>query len=237
MAQHGKKYQEAVKLVDQDKKYLPDEALDLAKKTAYTKFDAPVEVHLTMGADPKHADQQVRGVALLPHGLGKQVRVLVFAQGEAARAAQEAGADYVADDEMIKKIEAGWDDFEVAIATTDVMGKVGRLGRALGRKGLMPNPKGGTVVAPGDVSRAIGEVKKGRAEFRLDRSGAIHAVVGRASFDTNKLVDNMASVMQAIMAAKPAAVKGNYIKAAALSASMGPSIKLDIAAVSAMKSK
>lgn len=235
MALHGKKYQEAAKLVDQEKKYAPGEALDLAKKTAQTKFDAPVQVHLTMAADPKHADQQVRGVALLPHGLGKQVRVLVFAQGEAVRAAQEAGADYIGDEEMMKKIEDGWTEFEVAIATTDVMGKVGRLGRALGRKGLMPNPKAGTVVAPGDLARAIGEVKKGRVEFRLDRSGAIHAVVGRASFDTAKLADNMASVMQAIIAAKPATVKGNFIKSATMSASMGPSIKLDVAAISAMK--
>jgi len=235
MANHGKKYLEAAKQVDRQKRYAPAEAIELARKTSYTKFDASVEVHLRTGADPKHADQQVRGVALLPHGLGKQVRVLVFAQGEAARKAQEAGADYVADDEMIKKIEGGWTDFDVAVATPDMMGKVGRLGRVLGRKGLMPNPKSGTVVQPDDVPGAVADARKGRMEFRLDRTGVIHGVVGKVSFGEEKLLDNLATFMDAVNQAKPSGVKGVYIRSAAMAAAMGPGIKLEVGALTALK--
>ncbi|GAH85583.1 unnamed protein product, partial [marine sediment metagenome] len=174
VAKHGKKYAEAIKLIDSTKAYSPQEAIELAKKAAYTQFDETVELHLRMGVDPRDAEQQVRGVALLPHGLGKGVRVLVFAQGEAVRIAEAAGADSVGGDELIKKIEGGWLGFDTAIATPDMMGKVGRLGKILGRKGLMPNPKSGTVVAANDLSRAIGEARQGRVEFRLDRSAIIH---------------------------------------------------------------
>ncbi|MBI3744114.1 MAG: 50S ribosomal protein L1 [Chloroflexi bacterium] len=237
MAKHGKKYVEAVKLVQADKNYLPDEAVELAKKTSYVKFDASVEVHLTMGADPKQADQQIRGVALLPAGLGKKVRVMVFAQGDDARAAQQAGADFLGDDDTIKKIEGGWTEFDVAIATPDMMGKVSKLGRVLGRKGLMPNPKSGTVVPTGDVGKAVNEARKGRAEFRLDRSGAIHATFGKVSFEKDQLMGNLTSVMEAVVAAKPASIKGIYIKGASMSAAMGPSIKLDVLAISNLKAK
>ena len=237
MAQHGKKYTEAAKLVEPAKNYLPEEAVELAKKTSYVKFDASVQVHLTMGADPKQADQQIRGVALLPAGLGKKVRVMVFAQGEDARAAQQAGADYLGDEDTIKKIEGGWTDFDVAIATPDMMGKVSKLGRVLGRKGLMPNPKSGTVVPSGDVGKAVNEARKGRVEFRLDRSGAIHATFGKVSFEKDQLLGNLTSVMEAVVAAKPASIKGIYIKGASVSAAMGPSIKLDVPAVSSLKTR
>ena len=237
MAQHGKKYVEAAKLVEIAKSYTPDEAVELAKKTSHVKFDASVQVHLNMGADPKQADQQIRGVALLPAGLGKKVRVMVFAQGEDARAAQQAGADYVADDDTVKKIEDGWTDFDVAIATPDMMGKVSKLGRVLGRKGLMPNPKSGTVVPSGDVAKAVNDARKGRVEFRLDRSGAIHATFGKVSFEKDQLLSNLTSVMEAVVAAKPASVKGIYIKGATMSSAMGPSIKLDVPAISNLKAQ
>ena len=237
MAKHGKKYQEAVKLIEEERRYQPEEAIDLAKKTSYVSFDATVELHLRMGADPKHADQQVRGVALMPHGLGKTVRVLVFAQGEAARIAQEAGADFIGDDETIKRIEDGWVDFDVSVATPDMMGKVGRLGRVLGRRGLMPNPRSGTVVQPDDIPRAIGEARKGRREFRLDRSGVIHSTIGKVSFEDQSLKENMGALMEAIMAAKPSGLKGQYVRSAALTTAMGPSIRLDVPAVTGLKSE
>ncbi len=232
---HGKKYLEAAKAIDPDKVYSPEEALSLAKKSSYTKFDGSVELHLTMGADPKQADQQVRGVAQLPHGLGKQVRVLAFVQGEAARLAQEAGADFIGDEDTIKKIEGGWTDFEVAVATPDMMGKVGRLGKVLGRKGLMPNPRAGTVVPPTELGRAIAEAKKGRVEFRLDKTGIIHTVIGKASFDEKKLGENLTSVMEAINAARPTGIKGHYIKAASVNAVMAPGVSVDVAALGALK--
>ena len=237
MAKHGKKYQDAAKLVDGDRRYEPDEAIGLAKQTSFVKFDATVEVHLRMGADPKHADQQVRGVALMPHGLGKQVRILVFAQADGARIAQEAGADYIGDDEAIKRIEGGWVDFDVSIATPDVMGKVGRLGRVLGRRGLMPNPRSGTVVQPEDIPRAIDEARKGRQEFRLDRSGVIHSAIGKVSFEDHALKENLGALMEAIVAAKPSGVKGQYVRSATLTTAMGPGIRMDVPAVTTLKSE
>ena len=236
MAKHGKKYAEATKLIDRTKAYSPQEAIELAKKAAYTQFDETVELHLRMGVDPRDAEQQVRGVALLPHGLGKEVRVLVFAQGEAVRIAEAAGADSVGGDEFIKKIEGGWLDFDTAIATPDMMGKVGRLGKILGRKGLMPNPKSGTVVAANDLSRAIGEARQGRVEFRLDRSAIIHVPLGKVSFEDDKLMGNLTAVMEAVMKAKPAGAKGQYVKTASLATTMGPGIRLDLKPVLSLTS-
>ncbi|MFH1031041.1 MAG: 50S ribosomal protein L1 [Chloroflexota bacterium] len=228
MADKGKKYQEAAKLLDKTKQYAPEEAIDLAKKMARAKFDETVELHLRMGIDPKDATQQVRGVALLPHGLGKKVRVLVFAQGEAARVAESAGADFVGGDEIVKKIEDGWVDFDISIATPDMMGKVGRLGKILGRKGLMPNPKSGTVVAANDLPRVVQDARKGRAEFKLDRTAIIHMPVGKVSFENDKLMGNLTSIVESIMKAKPSGAKGQYVKSATLTTTMGPGIELDL---------
>ncbi|MEW6142233.1 MAG: 50S ribosomal protein L1 [Chloroflexota bacterium] len=228
MVDHGKKYQEAAKLVEHGKAYSAAEAIDLAKKASYSKFDGSVQVHLRMGVDPRASDQQVRGIALLPHGLGKKVRVLVFAQGEAVKAAEESGADYAGADELVKKVEEGWIEFDVAIATPDMMGKVGKLGKVLGRKGLMPNPKSGTVAAAKDLPRVIQDARKGRVEFRLDRTGIIHAVVGKVSFEANKLQENLQSLMEAIVKAKPSGAKGQYVKTAYLSTTMGPGVKIDL---------
>jgi large subunit ribosomal protein L1 len=228
MTRHGKKYQEAVKLLDREVTYPPAEAIELAKKTAYAKFDETVELHLRMGVDPRNASQQVRGVALLPHGLGKEVRVLVFAQGEAERLAKEAGADFVGGDELAKKIEGGWLDFDAAMATPDMMGKVGKLGRILGRRGLMPNPKSGTVVAVEDLPRAIGDARKGRVEFKLDRTAIIHVPLGKASFEDDKLLDNLTAIVEAVVKAKPSGAKGQYVKSATLTTTMGPGIRLDL---------
>jgi large subunit ribosomal protein L1 len=228
VVKHGKKYNEAVGLVDRAKLYSPQEAIELAKKAVYTKFDETVELHLRMGVDPRDATQQVRGVALLPHGLGKKVRVLVFAQGEAARGAESAGADFVGGDDLIKKIEEGWLDFDVTIATPDMMGKVGRLGKILGRRGLMPNPKSGTVVAAEDIPRAINEARQGRVEFKLDRTAIIHVSLGKVSFEADKLMDNLTAVIEAISRAKPSGAKGQYIKTASLTTTMGPGMKLDL---------
>jgi len=228
LAKHGKKYNEAVGLVDSAQLYPPLEAIELAKKVAYSKFDETVELHLRMGVDPRDATQQVRGVALLPHGLGKKVRVLVFAQGEAARDAETAGADLVGGDDLIKKIDGGFLDFDTAIATPDMMGKVGRLGKILGRRGLMPNPKSGTVVAGENLLRAINEARQGRVEFKLDRTAIIHVSLGKVSFEADKLMDNLTAVIEAISRAKPAGAKGQYIKTATLTTTMGPGIKLDL---------
>jgi large subunit ribosomal protein L1 len=228
VTKHGKKYAEALKMVDRDKTYAPEEAIGIVKKTAFTKFDETVELHLRMGVDPRDATQQVRGVALLPHGLGKKVRVLVFAQGEAARAAEAAGADSVGGEDMVKKIEEGFLEFDTAIATPDMMGKVGKLGKILGRKGLMPNPKSGTVVADNDIPRAIEEARKGRVEFKLDRQAIIHVVLGKVSFEEDKLLANLTAVIEAIMKAKPSGAKGQYVKTAALATAMGPGIRLDL---------
>jgi len=228
MARHGKNYQEAVKLLDRTKAYHPEEAIELAKKASHARFDETVELHLQMGVDPRNASQQVRGVALLPHGLGKKVRVLVFAQGEAERIAGTAGADYAGGDELIKKIEDGWLDFDTAIATPDMMSKVGKLGKILGRRGLMPNPKSGTVVAADDLPRVIGDARKGRVEFKLDRTAIIHVSLGKVSFDSDKLMDNLTAVVEAVVKAKPSGAKGQYVRSASLTTTMGPGIKLDL---------
>ena len=236
MARHGKNYQEAVKLLDRTKAYHPQEAIELAKKAARARFDETVELHLQMGVDPRNASQQVRGVALLPHGLGKEVRVLVFAQGEAEKIAETAGADYAGGDELVKKIEDGWLDFDTAIATPDMMSKVGKLGKILGRRGLMPNPKSGTVVATDDLSRVIGDARKGRVEFKLDRTAIIHVPLGKVSFDSDKLMDNLTALVEAVMKAKPSGAKGQYVKSASLTTTMGPGVKLDLKPTLALSS-
>jgi large subunit ribosomal protein L1 len=236
MLHHGKKYQTAVKLLDKTASYSLTEAIDLVKKAAFAGFDETVELHLRMGVDPRNAEQQVRGIALLPNGLGKTVRVMVFAQGEGARLATDAGAEYVGTDEVIKKIEGGWTDFDVSIATPDMMGKVGKLGKVLGRKGLMPNPKSGTVVAAEDIPRAISDARKGRVEFRLDRTAIIHVPIGKVSFEATKLVENLSALLEAILKARPASLKGQYIKSAYITSTMGPGVKLDMKAVGALSS-
>jgi large subunit ribosomal protein L1 len=228
MAKHGKKYMAAVAKIDQDRNYEPDEAIALVKETAIATFDSTVEIHIRLGVDPRHADQQVRDVVVLPHGLGKTVRVLVFAQGEGAAFAREAGADIVADDEeTLQKIQGGWTEFDVAIATPDMMGKVGRLGRILGPRGLMPNPKAGTVIPAEDIPRVVEESKAGRVEFRVDKTSNLHVPIGKASFEKQKLYDNMAALMDAIRKARPAAAKGTYIRRVTLTTTMGPGIKVD----------
>jgi large subunit ribosomal protein L1 len=237
MAEHGKKYEESAKKVDRTRQYTVPEAAALAKEVSYAKFDETMELHLTMGVDPKKADQQVRGIALLPHGLGKKVRVLVFAQGEAAENAQKAGADYVGSDDLVKKVQEGWTDFEVAIATPDMMSKLGRLGPVLGRKGLMPNPKSGTVVQPADIAGAVGNARKGRVEFRLDKSAIIHVPVGKRSFQTDQLSENINSLMQAVVRAKPSTAKGSFIVNATLKSTMGPGIPLDTKAATSLKTE
>jgi len=228
VVKRGKKYREAAEQLDSTKAYSPEEAIGLAKKSAYTRFDETVELHLRMGVDPRDASQQVRGVALLPYGLGKGVRVLVFAQGEAVRIAQDAGADFVGGDDLIKKIEGGWLEFDVAIATPDMMGKVGRLGKIIGRRGLMPNPKSGTVVAANDLSRVIDESRQGRVEFKLDRTAIIHVPLGKVSFEDDKLMGNLTAVVEAVVKAKPAGAKGQYVRTASLATTMGPGIRLDL---------
>jgi large subunit ribosomal protein L1 len=228
MAKHGKKYLAAAAKIDPDTLYSPEQALSLTKETSYTKFDGTVEVHIRTTLDPRQADQQVRDVVVLPHGLGKTVRVLVFAAGEAATIARNAGADTVADDdESMNKIQAGWADFDVAISTPDLMGKVGRLGRVLGPRGLMPNPKAGTVVPAEDLPRAIEEAKAGRVEFRLDKTANIHVQIGKTNFDDEKLYANLAVLMDAIKKARPTGAKGSYIKSVTLASSMGPGIRVD----------
>ena len=228
MAKVGKKYKEAAQLIDRETAYGPQEAIELAKKTAHAKFDETVELHLRMGVDPRNAAQQVRGVALLPNGLGKKVRVLVFAQGEAVKIAESAGADLVGGDELIKKIEEGWLEFDTAIATPEMMGKVGKLGKILGRRGLMPNPKAGTVVASEDLPRVIEDSRKGRVEFKLDRTAIIHVPLGKVSFDDDMLMGNLTALVEAVMKAKPSGAKGQYVKSAFLTTTMGPGIKLDL---------
>ena len=226
--QRGKKYQDAAKLVEHLKAYAPKDAVALAKQAAPAKFDETVELHLRTGLDPRHADQQLRGTTLLPNGLGKSVRVLVFAEGEAARSAEEAGADYVGGDDIIRQIEGGWTDFDIALAQRDMMTKVSRLGRVLGPRGLMPSPRSSTVVETQDIAKAVTDARQGRVEFRLDRTALIHVPIGKVSFDEEKLLENMATLIEAILREKPAGAKGQYIRSAALTTTMGPGISLEV---------
>lgn len=229
MAKRGKKYRAVAALVDRSRTYAPAEAIALAKQARYANFDETVEVHLRTGLDPRHADQQVRATTVLPHGLGKTMRVLVFAEGEAARAAEAAGADFVGSDDLINRIQnEGFTDFDVAIAQRELMGKVGRLGRVLGPRGLMPNPRSGTVVDADDIAKAVNDAKGGRVEFRLDRTALLHAPVGKISFDDQALLDNFATLMDAINKAKPAGAKGQYIRSVTLTTTMGPGIRIDL---------
>ena len=233
MAKHGKKYLAAAKLIDVHKRYSVDEAVGLVRQTAQVnqkKFDETVDVAIRLGVDPKHADQMVRGAVVLPHGIGKTVRVAVFAKGDKAREATEAGADVVGAEDLAAKVQEGWMEFDVAIATPDMMGVVGRLGKVLGPRGLMPNPKVGTVTA--DVSRAVRESKAGKVEFRVEKAGIVHVPVGKASFDVKRLQDNVNAILETIMKAKPATAKGVYLKGVSLSTTMGPGIKLDAQAIS-----
>ena len=235
MAKHGKRHNTATAVIDKDFEYQPEEAVALAKNNATAKFDETVELHLRTGADPRHADQMIRGVALLPHGVGKTVRVTVFTQGEAVSIAEEAGADFVGSDEIIQRVEGGWVDFDVSIATPDMMGRIGRLGRFLGRRGLMPNPRTGTVVQPDELPRTIREAKLGRVEYRVDRTSLIHVPIGKASFELDQLMDNLTSLMDNIVRSRPSGVKGQYIRTAYLTTTMGPSVKMDVASTSALK--
>jgi len=238
MAKHGKKYLKARAKVDTDKMYEPQEAIRLVKETSFASFDATVDVHLRTGLDPRQSDQQLRDTVVLPHGLGKPVRVLVFAQGEAAKTAKDAGADFIADDdETIKKIENGWTEFDVAISTPDMMGKASRLGKVLGPRGLMPNPKAGTVVPADDLQRAIEESKAGRVEFRLDKTANVHVPIGKVSFDAEKLMDNFAALMAAVRRAKPPGAKGSYLKKVTITSTMGPGIKIDPAQALSLERK
>jgi len=236
MVRRGKNYQEAVKLLDRTKAYEPQEAIELIRKMAHARFDETVELHLRMGVDSRNASQQVRGVALLPYGLGKKVRILVFAEGEAERIAKEAGADFAGGDELIKKVEGGWLDFDMAMAIPDMMGKVGKLGKILGRRGLMPNPKSGTLVSADNLPRAVEDARKGRVEFKLDRAAIIHVPLGKVSFDGDKLMGNLVAVIEAVVKAKPSGAKGQYVKTASLVTTMGPGIKLDLKPTLALSS-
>ena len=227
MSKRSKNYQEALKQVDRTRYYSPEEAIELAKKTSYVNFDATVEVHLRLGVNPRHADQRVRSVVLLPYGLGKEVRILVFAEGEAEKIAREAGADYVGSDDLVKQIQDGWLDFDVAISIPQMMGKVGRLGRILGPRGLMPNPKAGTIVSAEHLPRVIKEARLGRVEFRIDKTANLHVPIGKVSFPAGKLVDNMAALFEAVKKAKPPGAKGQYVRRITLATTMGPGIKLD----------
>ena len=226
MPTRGKKYRDSIKLVDRQKRYDNiQEAMALVKSMTTTKFDASVDVAVRLGVDPRHADQMVRGAVVLPHGIGKTVRVVVFASGDKEKEAREAGADFVGADDLVQKIQEGWLEFDKAIATPDMMGKVGRLGRVLGPRGLMPNPKVGTVTT--DVARAIQETKAGRVEFRVERAGIIHAPIGRASFDADKLADNFNALLEVLVKLKPATTKGTYVKSVTVSSTMSPGVKID----------
>jgi large subunit ribosomal protein L1 len=233
MPKHGKKYLEAAKLVDAEKLYQPAEAIELLRKMSYAKFDATIELHMQLGVDPRHADQMVRGTATLPAGTGKEVKVLVFAQGEKATEAEAAGADFVGVDEYVKQINEGWLGFDVAIATPDMMSKVASLGRRLGPRGLMPNPKAGTVTM--DIARAVKEVKAGRVEFRVDRTSLIHMPIGKLSFTDEQLLSNLASAIDAIVRAKPSGAKGTYVKSITVCSTMSPGVRLDMPVALAMK--
>ena len=235
MARVSRKYIEKSNLVVKERLYSPEEAVDLVKKISTANFDETIELHMRTWSDPKQADQLIRGVAMLPHGTGRKIRVMAFVEGEAAILAQEAGADYVADVALIKKIEGGWVDFEVSVATPDAMGKIGKLGRVLGRKGLMPNAKTGTVVKQEDLPKAIEDAKKGRVEFKMDRTALIHVTLGKASFDSKQILENMTMLVDQIVRNRPAALKGPFIRSAFLTTTMGPSIKLDLASTLELK--
>ncbi|MGH2401693.1 MAG: 50S ribosomal protein L1 [Candidatus Limnocylindria bacterium] len=226
MTKHGKKYVEAARLVEPERRYEIGEACELLPKLSLSKFDGTVELHLRLGVDPRHADQLVRGTVVLPHGTGRSVRVIVFAQGEKAQEALRAGADDVGSDDLVKKIDAGWFEFDVAIATPDMMGTVGRLGKKLGPRGLMPNPKSGTVTF--DIERAVSEIKSGRVEFKVDRAGIVHVPVGKASFSPDQLAANVATLVDAVNRAKPSGAKGTYMRTLTLAPTMGPGVRVDI---------
>ncbi|MFQ5943131.1 MAG: 50S ribosomal protein L1 [Anaerolineales bacterium] len=234
MALHGKNYRAMAEKIDRDQAYDPRAALDLARETSFTKFDGTIEVHFRLGVDPRHAEQQIRETVMLPHGLGKSVIVVVFAEGDDARLASEAGADFIVDDELVEKIQNGWTGFDATVATPSMMGKVGKLGKILGPRGLMPNPKAGTVVTGEDLPRVIDELKAGRVEFRLDRTANLHVPIGKASFETDKLYDNMAALMEVIKRARPASAKGTFFRKIVVTSTMGPGVKVDATAAQAM---
>jgi len=227
MARHGKQYRQAFEKIDRAEAYQPVDALRLVKESAYAKFDETVEVHIRLGVDPRHAEQQVRETVMMPHGLGKSVVVVVFAEGDAARAAKEAGADFIADADVIKQIEGGWTGFDATVATPQMMGTVGKLGRVLGPRGLMPNPKAGTVVPDDDLARVIDELKSGRVEFRVDRTANLHVPIGKVSFELEALSGNFAALMEAVKRARPASAKGIYVRSVTISSTMGPGVRVD----------
>ena len=235
MPKRGKNFQTAIKAIEENKEYELEEAVVLLKEISKVNFDATVELHMRTNADPRHADQLIRGVASLPKGLGKPIRVVVFANGEAADIAKNAGADFIGDEDLIKKIEGGWVGFEVGLAVPDMMSKIGRLGRVLGRRGLMPNPRTGTMVQPQDLPRAIEDAKRGRLEYRLDRTAIIHSPVGKISFPAPDLIENIASLMDAVVKSKPAGVKGTFIKTAFLASTMSPSSRLNVNSLLSVK--
>ncbi len=228
MPKIGKKQREVRQKVDSNRRYALREAIDLVKDAATAKFDESVDISVKLGVNPRHADQMVRGAVSLPHGTGKDVRVLVFAQGDAAKAAEAAGADYVGSDELVQKIQGGWFEFDKAVATRDMMGRVGRLGRVLGPRGLMPNPKIGTVVAPEDVGNTVGELKRGKIDFRVEKAGIVHAAVGKVSMDAEKIEANVVALMGTLIRMKPSTAKGQYVRGVALSSTMGPGVRLDV---------
>ena len=235
MAKHSKRFNGVAEKVDRTQSYLPADAVRLVKETATAKFDETIEVHLRMGIDPRYPEQQVRGVVTLPNGTGRQVRILVFAGPDGQGIARDAGADFVGAEDLAERIQGGWTDFDIILATPDMMRVVGRLGRVLGPRGLMPSPKTGTIVPGEELPRVIEEARLGRVEFRVDKTANIHVPIGKASFDESKLMGNLSSLMEAVMAAKPASLKGNYIHRATLTSTMGPGIKTDVAAVSALR--
>ena len=235
MVKHSKRYSAVADKIEEDRLYEPEQAIDLAKEVSTAKFDETVELHLRTNVDPRHADQMVRGVAAMPHGLGKTVRVLVFADSEAAEIARSAGADFAGEDELIDQVESGWAEFDIGLAVPNVMPKIGKLGRVLGRRGLMPNPRSGTMVQPQDLPRAIQEAKAGRLEYRTDRTAIIHCPIGKISFETSQLMDNLSSLMDAIVRDRPEGVKGSFLRSAYLTSSMGPSIPMDIGLLQSLK--
>lgn len=235
MVKHSKRYSAVADKIEEDRLYEPEQAIDLAKEVSTAKFDETVELHLRTNVDPRHADQMVRGVAAMPHGLGKTVRVLVFADSEAAEIARSAGADYAGEDDLIAQVESGWAEFDIGLAVPNVMPKIGKLGRVLGRRGLMPNPRSGTMVQPQDLPRAIQEAKAGRMEYRTDRTAIIHCPIGKISFETNQLMDNLSSLMDAIVRDRPEGVKGAFLRSAYLTSSMGPGIPMDIGLLQSLK--